>query len=301
MIQTRPYEFMVKYTPQREWIERRGILLWLAFFFIELGAGMFFVSSFFNNLWGLFIGWLICAVLGGGTHLLYLGHPLRFWRIFISSGWKTSWISRGLYFVAFFLVLGAVHIALLLWATPAIPLIIVADIFAFLVIIYGGFAMNYVNGIPLWNTALLPILYVVAGIWGGAELMLATGLATGATGLGLAVAVEEWIRILLVGFIIILVVYLVSVRYGSLAGVVSVREIAFGRWAPLLWIAVVALGMALPLGVVIISLLAGLAATPVALLYIAIFCGLLGDLATRYLILRCGYYHPVVPSSVYSY
>jgi hypothetical protein len=39
-----PYDWMVKYTPQSEWIERRGILLWLAFFFIELGAGMFFVA-----------------------------------------------------------------------------------------------------------------------------------------------------------------------------------------------------------------------------------------------------------------
>ena len=201
--------------------------------------------------------------------------------------------------MSFFLILGAVHMALLLWATPATPLLILTDIFAFLVIIYGGFAMNYVNGIALWNTALLPILYVVAGIWGGAELMLATALATGATGLGLAI--EEWIRILLIGFFIILAVYLISVRYGSPAGGVSVREIVLGRWAPLLWVGVVALGIALPLGVVLLSFLAGLAATPVALLYIAIFCGLLGDLATRYLILRCGYYHPIVPSHVYSY
>jgi len=299
MIQTRPYEFMVKYTPQREWIERRGILLWLAFFFIELGAGMFFVSSFFNNLWGLFIGWLICAVLGGGCHLLYLGHPFRFWRMLISSGWKTSWISRGLYFVTLFLILGAVHIALVFWTSPTIPLVVVADIFAFLVIIYGGFAMNYVNGIALWNTALLPILYVVSGIWGGAELMLASALATGETGLG--ITVEEWIRILLIGFIVILAVYLVSVRYGLPAGGVSVGEIVRGRWALLFWIVVVLLGIVLPAVVIIMSFLAGLEATPVALLYVAILCGLLGDLATRYVILRCGYYHPVVPSSVYAY
>jgi integrase len=36
---------MVYYTPQREWIEKGGIKLWLAFFFIELGAGMFFIGS----------------------------------------------------------------------------------------------------------------------------------------------------------------------------------------------------------------------------------------------------------------
>lgn len=299
MIQARPFEFMVKYTPQREWIERRGILFWLSLFGTQVGAGLFFVSSFFDNLWGLVIGWLICAVLGGGIHLIHLGHPLRFWRIFISSGWKTSWISRGLYFVSFFLILGAVHIGLLFGATPATPLLIVTDIFAFLVIVYGGFAMNYANGIALWNTALLPILYLVSAIWGGAGLTLATALATGAVGLGLAV--EEWIRILLIGFIIILAVYLISVRYGSPAGGVSVREIVFGRWSPVLWVAVVVLGIALPVGVVLLSFLAGLEATPVALIYIAIFCGLLGDLAMRYLILRCGYYHPIVPSHVYSY
>jgi len=299
MIQIGQYDFMTKFTPQREWIEGQGVLLWLAFFFIELGAGMYFVSSFFNNLWGLVIGWLICAVLGGGTHLLYLGHPMRFWRMLVSSGWKTSWISRGLIFVSFFIILGALHIGLLQWATSAIPLIIAVDIFAFLVIIYGGFAMNYISGITLWNTALLPILYIVSGLWGGAELMLATALATGATSLG--VAIEEWIRILLVGFIIILAVYLISVRYASLAGGVSVGEIVKGKFALLFWIVVAALGIGLPLGVVVISFFTGLEETPIALLYIAIFCGLIGDLAVRYLILKSGYYHPVVPSSIYAY
>ncbi len=64
MIQTRPYEFMVSYTPQTQWIEKGGIKLWLAFFFIELGAGMFFVASLFDNLRAMSIGWLLCAVLG---------------------------------------------------------------------------------------------------------------------------------------------------------------------------------------------------------------------------------------------
>ena len=66
MIQTRPYEFMVSYTPQTQWIEKGGVKLWLAFFFIELGAGMFFVASLFGNLWAMLIGWLLCAILGGG-------------------------------------------------------------------------------------------------------------------------------------------------------------------------------------------------------------------------------------------
>ena len=71
------YDWMAKYTPQTEWIERRGVLLWLAFFFIELGAGVFFVASFFENLPAMFTGWIICAVLGGGLHLVFLGEAGR--------------------------------------------------------------------------------------------------------------------------------------------------------------------------------------------------------------------------------
>ena len=287
---------MVKPTPQTEWINRRGTLLWLAFFFIELGAGGFFVASFFNSLLAMFLGWLVCTVLGGGAHILYLGHPFRFWRIVLRP--QTSWISRGLIFVGLFLILGLVHMGLVLWAQSSRALMIVVDILAFLVIIYGGFAMNCVNGIPLWNTALLPILYVVSGIWGGAGLTLATALATGAT--PVAIAIEEWVRILLASFILLLCVYLISIRYGTVVGKISVQEIVLGRWWPIMWLVVVVLGLALPGGVVISSFILGLKNMPLASLYVSIFCELVGDLFMRYLILKCGYYAPLVPSSSYA-
>jgi formate-dependent nitrite reductase membrane component NrfD len=297
MIQKRPYEFMVSYTPQTQWIEKGGIKLWLAFFFIELGAGMFFVASLFDNLWAMSIGWLLCAVLGGGLHLLYLGKPLRFWRMALSSGWKTSWISRGIIFVSLFLILGLIHMVLIGSATRFTALLAAADIFAFLTVIYGGFAMNYVNGIPLWNTALLPILYVVSGLWGGAEVTLGIALSRG--GIAVGVAIEEWIRILLIGYLLLIPVYLMSVRYTSSTGQISVRYMLQSTWSPLFWIGVVILGMAIPLTAVITSFLTGLAAGSVPFLYAAILSGLIGDLAMRYLILRCGLYSPLIPSSSY--
>jgi len=295
MIQKRPYEFMVSYTPQTQWIEKGGIKLWLAFFFIELGAGMFFVASVFGNLLAMSIGWLLCAVLGGGLHLLYLGKPLRFWRMAFSSGWKTSWISRGIIFVSLFLILGLIHMVLIPSATRFTALLVAADIFAFLTVIYGGFAMNYVNGIPLWNTALLPILYVVSGLWGGAEVTLGIALGSGAIGIG--PGIEEWIRLLLIGYLLLVPVYLMSVRYTSSAGQVSVRHMVLSEWSPLFWIGVIILGMAVPLTAVISSLLTGLEGASVALLYAAILSGLIGDLAMRYLILKCGMYAPLIPSS----
>ena len=295
MIQTRPYEFMVSYTPQTQWIEKGGIKLWLAFFFIELGAGMFFVASLLDNLWAMSIGWLLCAVLGGGLHLLYLGKPLRFWRMALSSGWKTSWISRGIIFVTLFLLLGLIHILLMQSAIRSTTLVVAADIFAFLTVIYGGFAMNYVNGIPLWNTALLPILYVVSGLWGGAEVTL--GIALGSGGIVVGRAAEEWIRILLIGYLLLVPVYLMSVRYTSSTGQVSVRYMLQSQWSALFWIAVVILGMLVPMVAVINSMFTDLEAISTAFLYGAILSGLIGDLAMRYLILRCGVYGPLIPSN----
>jgi formate-dependent nitrite reductase membrane component NrfD len=286
---------MVKYTPQAEWIERRGILLWLAFFFIELGAGIFFVSAFFGILSIMLTGWLVCAVIGGGLHLIFLGKPLRFWRILLSSGWKTSWISRGLIFVFLFLVLGLIHMSLSLWSNPLSALLVTTNLFSFLTVIYGGFAMNYINGIPLWNSALLPIMYLISGIWGGAEVTL--GLTLAGAGASAGLAAEEWIRLLLIGFLILIPVYLLSVRHTSLTGQASVRLMVLGKWSPLFWIGVVIVGMVIPLITVICSFFLGLEVIPAALFYAAILCGLLGDLITRYLILRCGMYNPLFNSN----
>ncbi len=292
------YEWMVKPTQQTEWIERRGILLWLAFFFIELGAGIFFVATFFNNsLWAMLIGWLICGVLGGGTHILYLGHPFRFWRMVLKPG--TSWISRGLIFVSLFLILGLIQMVLVLDGGSSLVLMVLADIFAFLTIVYGGFAMNYINGIPLWNTALLPVLYVVSGIWGGAGVALGVALATGVVST-IGVSLEEWIRILLVAYIGLLIAYLISVRYTNPIGKISVRGIVSGRYWPLMWFVVVFLGLVFPTAVVVTSLNTGIENMPAVVLYISIFCELVGDLTMRYLILKEGVYAPLIPSSAFT-
>ncbi len=205
---------------------------------------------------------------------------------------------RGIIFVSLFLLLGLAHMVLIQSATQFTALLAAADIFAFFTVVYGGFAMNYVNGIPLWNTALLPILYVVSGLWGGAEVTLGIALGSGAIGIG--PAIEEWVRILQIGYLLLIPVYLMSVRYTSATGQASVKYMVLSKWSPLFWIAVVILGMAIPLIAVITSFLTGLEGAPVAFLYAAIFSGLIGDLAMRYLVLRCGLYSPLIPSYNYA-
>ncbi len=290
------YEWMVNYTPQTEWVKGKGIIFWLAFFFIELGAGMFLVSSIFGVLLGEFLGWLICAVLGGGFHLLHLGHPMRFYRMVLRP--QTSWVSRGLMFVVAFLILGGLQMVFSTRGSSSLTLLVVVNIFAFLTVIYGGFAMNYINGIPFWNSALLPVLYAVAGFWGGAGLSMAVLLNSGASP-ETVLGVEELSRGLLVAFVVIFPTYLVAARYGLPSGKASVSEIVGGRLWLLFWIVVVFLGLVVPIGVVIYSLVVGLKETSLILLYLSIAFELLGDLFLRYLILKNGFYNPLVPAPAY--
>jgi len=286
------YEWMVNDTPQTEWVEGKGSIFWLAFFFIQLGGGMFCVSSVFGILLGEFLGWLICAVLGGGLHLLHLGHPMRFYRMVLRP--QTSWVSRGLIFVITFLALGGLQMIFQLRGISSLALLVIADIFAFLTVIYGGFAMNCINGIPFWNSALLPVLYAVASFLGGAGLSIAILLNGGGVHPETVPGVQELSRGLLLAFIAILPTYLVAAKYGFPSSKASVSEIVRGRSWLLFWVVVVFLGLGVPIGVVIYSLVFGSEETPLILLYLSVAFELLGDFFLRYLILKYGFYNPLV-------
>ncbi|MDY6855989.1 MAG: NrfD/PsrC family molybdoenzyme membrane anchor subunit [Thermodesulfobacteriota bacterium] len=296
-MEVKPYEWMVKFSPQKEWIMNQGLLLWLAFFFIELGAGTYFVSLFLNSLWGMVIGFIITTLIGGGLHLLYLGRPSRFWRILWSTGWRNSWVSRGLIFIVIFIGVGISHLALYKFSGPdaAFPLGIVMYVISFLCIIYGGFAMSYVNAIPLWNTPLLPVLYVVSGLWGGAGL--AMGVALGTSDSVMMAIVETWVRILLISFLFLVIVYLWTMTYGMPAGKQSVSVILRAPLAPLFYVGVLWIGIFVPLMVVIYAFAVGIETVPSYLLVMAILFELVGDLCIRYCILKGGLYAPLIPSS----
>ncbi|MDD5007394.1 MAG: polysulfide reductase NrfD [Syntrophorhabdaceae bacterium] len=283
------YDWMVKCTPQTEWIEHKGILLWLAFFFIELGAGAYFVGSFFNSLPAKGIGWLLCGLLGGGLHFLYLGRPFRFYRMVVRP--QTSWISRGMIFVSLFLLLGFINIVLGFFSITSSILSVLTIVLSFLVVIYGGFAMCCINGIPLWNTALLPIIYVASGLWGGAGITLGVAVAKGSA--QMLTGVEEWVHLLLISFIILLFTYLISINYGTIAAKTSISEIIKGKGWYIFWIVVVIIGIGIP----VIAMMTGSRSTPAAILYLTLLCELLGDLGMRYLILKYGFYNPLIPKT----
>jgi len=284
------YEWMTRYTPQEEWIEGGGKLIWLALFFTELGAGLFFVSIFFKNPLGMLLGWFICLLLGGGSFLLHMGKPLRSFRSILKP--QTSWISRGVIFLTLFGAIGAVEIVLT-YLAPNLDLLllhVVMCIFCILVAIYAGILMSYVRAIPLWDTGLLPITYLVAGLWGGAELLLGINLLTGVP----IERVELWIKVLLPSFALILALYLISVTSSSTTGLTSVKRIVSGDLAIHFYLGVVIIGLVFPVTVVVYSISVGATLVGSPLFLAAIVCGLIGDLTMRYCIMKGALYSPLI-------
>jgi len=284
------HEWMVNYTRQTEWIDRRGIFLWIAFYAGGLGGGLYLVSLYFNSLWGMFISWLIIAIIKGGTHLVYLGKPLRFWRIITRP--QTSWLARGFIFVMLFVVFGAVQLILSFWLPNTAAEVVfkaLAGTMAFAVAIYTGIILKNVKGVPFWNSVLLPLLFIVCGVLGGFGLAVAIALNGGDINLSAAETGSRW---LLIANVLLIAVYLWRASMRESIGKQSVLEQIRGRSAPVFWIGIVLLGIVIPLAITLASLIAGEISS--MLLIAGVVCEVIGGLALRYCVLKAGAYKPLV-------
>jgi formate-dependent nitrite reductase membrane component NrfD len=302
------HEWMVKPTPQTEWIERRGMLVWIAEVFTALGAGLYLVSLFYNNWWGMLAAWCIIMFLKLPPHLIYFGKPLRFWRtlIPITDSWKTSWFTRGINFTVYFgtivffqLVVGYLAINVFpgtAWGTWDLGLRVLGGIFAFLVGIYSGFIMSYCKSVPFWNTALLPLILLFAGVADGFALMLAVGLADASVDIA---AVEFGSRILLTVNIILMAAFVWNATYTSKTSKYSAMLLLKGGLARPFWVGVVAVGLIIPLAISASSIFAGEASAP--LLITAIALHTIGAVALKYVLLKAGVHNPILPVTTSTY
>ncbi len=304
------HEWMVKPMQQTEWIERQGLLVWLSEVFSALGTGLYLIALFVNNWWGALIGYLIVMFLKLPLHLLYLGKPLRFWRTMppFSGAWRTSWIARGVVFTVFFSMFGFAQLVTSYFLIQSDMILgqahniiyvadiifkVIAGIFVLLTGIYCGFMMSYCKSVPFWNTELLPIVILNAGIADGLALMMATGLFTGGVDFH---AIEYASRIVLGINAILLGTYLMSASSQSTTSELSVKELLVGRVAIVFWLGIVLFGIAVPLVISFISMFIGTATYP--LLIAGIICHTAGAFALKYCILKVGIYKPILPKSI---
>lgn len=296
------HKWMLDYTHQTEWIERRGIMVWIAEVFTSLGAGLYLVSLFFNSIWGMIAAWCIIMFLKVPIHLAYFGKPLRFWRTLppFTTAWKTSWFTRGIMFTVLFGMFAFVQIVLTYLAlyvnllpsnnAAEIAFKALAGIMAFMTGIYGGFIMNYCKSIPFWRSNLLPVVFLLTGIADGFALIIGIGLAGGHVNL---LAAETGSRIMLLVSAVILAAYLVSAAYRSPASKKAVIDLMRGHSALAFWLGVVMLGILVPILMSAVSTAVSEAIVP-QILIIATVCHTLGAFALKYCLLKEGIYRPLL-------
>lgn len=297
------HEWMVKPMHQREWIERRGILIWVSEVFSSLGSGLFLVSLFLSSWWGLLVGWMIIMALKLPIHVAYLGKPWRFYRLFppFSNAWKTSWFARGVLFSVLFgtfgflqLVVGHPFISDWMGASARpiyTVLAIVSGVFALGVGVYGGLMMNYCKGIPFWNQGLLPIVIVLAGVADGFGLAAGIGMAGGDANIAQA---EAGAGYLLLANIFLIVVLLMSSSYASAISKISIKELLAGHTAIVFWLGLIVVGLIVP-GAISLTRLLGGGEVADGLIIVAVVCHTVGAFALKYCLLKEGIYRPLLP------
>jgi formate-dependent nitrite reductase membrane component NrfD len=253
--------------PQKEWKEIIAIYLYLA----GMGAGSYIIGTLINwfinpskliPVWGfpldvakaaLLWGPLLVAI-GAPFLILDLGIKRRF--LYAALNPRTSWVARGFLILSIFIVFGIVLMAKSVlpfeWLYPKSSFWYVAEsialVFAFATALYTGILLKATKSIPLWNTYLLPLLFLVSALSTGSMSIILSTLGTGllsldASALKVLIAGEQ-ILVVIEG--IVLFLYL-SRRYkASEQAKDSVRLLLFGEKKLLFWGGIVLLGFIFP-------------------------------------------------------
>ncbi len=287
-------EFRVDFTVQQEW----RLLILIAFFFGSVGSGAFLLSQLLGSVWGMVAGLLIVAIIKGGAHLIYLGRPARFFWAFTHP--QTSWISRGLISLAVFMVCGVLYVLpffqafkSLPWApgsTASLILGIIAFMAGLVVMVYTAFVMATPPSIPFWNTALLPILFLLYGVMGGMDVLLVLN-ALSALPASLPIDLELTELVLLTLALVVITIYVGLMANGSAGAKRAVSLFTKGALAAHFVVGVLVIGLIIPLGIgLYVYFFAPSTLWATVLEAVLVFCG---GLMLRWVILRAGVYAPV--------
>ena len=255
-----------------------------------VGAAMYLFAFLAGSRAGGVAG-LTLVLIGAAALFVHLGHPLRFWRVIAETG--RAWMSRGAVFTAGLIILGAVA---LLFRGEGLALLIVQALAltcTFFVVLYTGVLFSSINAVPLWNTALLPIVFLLHSLTSAALLLTAMLSLTG--GSLVANSREFGAVIALLSATLALTWLFTRSMPDTVAAQESVRLLTAGRLKPLFQFGAVLAGLASPLLLVTLAFAFRNSPTISGLLLLAaIFLRLAGDVSLRYALLRAGVYNPLI-------
>ena len=232
-----------------------SIIAWYLFL-AGLGAGAFATSAFLS--WRhpeatamRKLGHLIAPItVGVGLVLLMVdaeagfANPLRFFYLLGNFGSVMTW---GVVFLSVFMVVALAALVLDLLRRP-VPgwLENVGAILALCVAVYTGALLGVCQTYPLWNNALLPILFLVSALSTGAASVLAVAIIRHADEFNRAGVLKKFHFWLPIIELLLVASLLFVTASNSEAGLASVTTLVSGSEAPWFWIGLVAVGLIIP-------------------------------------------------------
>ena len=233
-----------------------GPLIAWYLFLAGASAGAFLTSAFVEVKYPESVkmrvaGRIIAPIfLGIGLVMLMLDaeaglhNPLRFFWLIANPG---SVMTLGVYFICVFMPVALVS-ALLEVLKKRVPkwLTWIGIVFAFAVAAYTGFLLGVVKAFPLWNNAVLPILFVVSALSAGLAATSLVGLLVDRERFEQMWLIKKSHVILSAIEMVVLATMLVIVSAGSVEGAASVYSLVAGQYAPAFWGGIVLLGLVAP-------------------------------------------------------
>ncbi|MFV9510203.1 NrfD/PsrC family molybdoenzyme membrane anchor subunit [Tepidibacillus sp. LV47] len=174
-----------------------------------------------------------------------LKHPLRF--IYLLKNFPTSMMTVGTYIISIFLILNTYQGVMEYlgksvnrWITR------LGVIFAIGTAAYTGLLIGVVKSIPLWNTSILPVLFIVSALSTGiaATVLVSTFFNRQACYNLLTV---KKIHVSLIGIELLLIFIMLYIT-GSANEVAyqSVMSLLVGEYSSLFWIGLIVVGLVIP-------------------------------------------------------
>jgi len=292
-ISKQKFDWMVKATPQHEWIDSQGIYLWLAFFFSEVGAGVYFLSLFIDFRPGLIVGWLLTLVLGGLVHLQYLGKPDRAWRMLLKP--KHSELARGMWIILLFSVFGFLQIipgiiSSLPWTGYSFFLKVFTGLLSLLIIMHGFATMNVMKALPSWNSSTVLPLSIISGLLTGSQILQ---LILCFSSYNVA-DYEIWSRLFLFIYFVCIVFYVLGTYHSSETAKNSIVQMLTGDDKKYFIVGVAIVGVLVPALITLFLWGSSAGFMFTLMVFVRLLFVLTGDLMMRYTIMKNAYYVPLI-------
>ncbi len=116
--------------------------------------------------------------------------------------------------------------------------------------VYTGFLLSALQSVPMWNTPILPILFLVSGISAGIAANILVALFCFKNSINKD-SIQYLLLLDLIAILIeigLLVVLFVGMMYDAGASLIAAKQaLTTGIWAKIFWICVVGIGLLLPI------------------------------------------------------